>query len=40
MVLSKLLGIHVQTTTAWSQTGGNSWPDYAAELGRRNDRHR
>ncbi|MBC9719627.1 hypothetical protein H9Y04_44885 [Streptomyces sp. TRM66268-LWL] len=34
-VLSRLLGIHIQTATAWSQEAGNTRPGYAAEVARR-----
>ncbi|MET8860692.1 hypothetical protein [Streptomyces sp. NPDC004579] len=35
VVLSNLLGIHVETATAWATEAGNTRPAYAAELARR-----
>lgn len=37
IVLSKLLGIHVQTATSWSQAAGNTRPGYAAAVSRRSN---
>ena len=34
-VLSRLLGLHINTATAWSQEAGNTRPGYAAEVARR-----
>lgn len=38
VVLSNLLGIHVETATAWATEAGNTRPDYAAEIARRSQR--
>ncbi|MGQ4516592.1 hypothetical protein [Streptomyces sp. DW26H14] len=35
VVLSRLLGIHLNTATLWSQEAGNTRPGYAAEVARR-----
>ncbi|MBV7243667.1 hypothetical protein [Streptomyces sp. MW-W600-10] len=35
VVLSRLLGLHVNTATLWSQDAGNTRPGYAAEVARR-----
>ncbi|QFZ73983.1 hypothetical protein GFH48_12655 [Streptomyces fagopyri] len=39
VVLSNLLGIHVETATAWAAEAGNIRPGYAAELARRAREH-
>jgi hypothetical protein len=40
-VISRLLGIHLQRATAWTQDAGNTRPAYAGEIARRNGaRHR
>lgn len=35
VVLSGLLGIHINTATLWAQEAGNTRPGYAAEVARR-----
>ncbi|WP_371572724.1 hypothetical protein [Streptomyces sp. NBC_01314] len=35
VVLNRLLGLHINTATLWSQDAGNTRPGYAAEVARR-----